>query len=74
MLGLSGAAVGFAPHIWTILIASGFIKLIIAFIAVAAAALQIPTPPELRGRTSALFLFIYNIVGYGVGPASIAAI
>jgi len=39
------------------------------FIAVAASALQLGTPPERRGLASAVFLMIYNIVGFGLGPA-----
>lgn len=74
VLGICGIIIGFAPDVWTIVAASAIIKFIIAFIAVAAAALQIPTPPQLRGRTSALFLFVYNIVGFGIGPALVAVI
>lgn len=42
------------------------------FIAVAAAALQLTTPPERRGIVSAVFLMIYNLVGFGLGPAATA--
>jgi MFS family permease len=36
------------------------------------AALQIITPNEMRGQVTALFLFIFNFVGYGIGPFFIA--
>jgi MFS family permease len=35
----------------------------------AATAIQFVTPAEMRGRTSALFILIFNLVGYGVGPS-----
>jgi MFS family permease len=36
------------------------------------AALQIITPNEMRGQVTALFLFIFNFVGYGLGPSFVA--
>jgi MFS family permease len=42
------------------------------FIAVAAAALQLATVPERRGIASASFLLVYNLVGFGLGPALVA--
>lgn len=36
------------------------------------AALQIITPNEMRGQVTALFLFIFNVVGFGLGPTFIA--
>ena len=38
------------------------------------AALQVVTPNEMRGQITALFLFIFNIVGFGVGPSMVAFI
>jgi MFS family permease len=38
------------------------------------AALQVITPNEMRGRVSALYLFIINVLGTGVGPTFIAAL
>jgi MFS family permease len=35
------------------------------------AALQVVTPNEMRGQITALFLFIFNIIGYGLGPSSV---
>jgi MFS family permease len=36
------------------------------------AALQIITPNEMRGQVTALFLFIFNFIGYGLGPSVVA--
>jgi MFS family permease len=36
------------------------------------AALQIITPNQMRGQVSALYMFIFNIVGYGLGPTTVA--
>jgi len=33
------------------------------------AALQVVTPNEMRGQITALFLFIFNIIGFGLGPS-----
>ena len=38
------------------------------------AAFQAVTPNEMRGQVTALFLFIFNLVGYGVGPIYVALI
>jgi MFS family permease len=39
----------------------------------ATAALQIATPPQLRGRVSAMYLFVYQMIGLGLGPSVVAA-
>jgi len=38
------------------------------------AALQIVTPNQIRGQVTALFLFVFNAVGFGVGPTWIATL
>ncbi len=38
------------------------------------AALQVVTPNEMRGRVSALYLFILNVLGTGLGPTLIATL
>lgn len=38
------------------------------------AALQVITPNQMRGQITALWLFLFNFVGYGFGPTSIAVI
>jgi MFS family permease len=36
------------------------------------AALQITTPNQMRGQMTALFLFVFNIIGFGLGPTFVA--
>ncbi|MBV9512322.1 MAG: MFS transporter, partial [Caulobacteraceae bacterium] len=50
------------------------IALIVPFIAVATASLQLTTPNEFRGQVSAAFLFVYNLLGFGLGPALMAGV
>lgn len=42
------------------------------FTGVAAAALQIVTPRQIRGQVSSIYLFVFNLIGLGFGP-SVAA-
>ena len=42
--------------------------------AVAASAMQIVTPPELRGRMSAIYLLVTGLIGMISGPALVAAL
>lgn len=36
------------------------------------AALQVITPNQMRGQVMALFLFVFNVIGFGMGPTIIA--
>jgi len=36
------------------------------------AALQIITPNQMRGQITALFLFVFNVIGFGLGPLLVA--
>jgi MFS family permease len=36
------------------------------------AALQVITPNQMRGQITALFLFIFNVIGFGLGPILVA--
>jgi MFS family permease len=38
------------------------------------AALQVITPNQMRGQVTALFLFVFNIIGFGLGATFVAAI
>jgi hypothetical protein len=38
------------------------------------AAIQIITPNQMRGQVTALFLFVFNVVGFGFGPTFVALI
>lgn len=44
------------------------------FIAVAASGLALATPANQRGIVSGVFLFCYNIVGFGAGPTVVASL
>jgi MFS family permease len=44
------------------------------FVGYAAAALQIITPSQMRGRMSALFLFVISAFGLGLGPSVVAGL
>jgi MFS family permease len=39
---------------------------------VAPAAIQQMTPPNLRGQASAIYLFVINLIGLGLGPTAVA--
>jgi MFS family permease len=36
------------------------------------AALQVITPNRMRGQITALFLFVFNVIGFGLGPSFVA--
>lgn len=38
------------------------------------AAIQIVTPNEMRGQVTALMLFIFNVIGFGMGPTAVATL
>jgi len=38
------------------------------------AAIQIITPNQMRGQVTALFLFVFNVVGFGIGPTLVASL
>jgi len=40
---------------------------------IAAAAIQQMMPPKMRGQAAAVYLFILNIIGLGLGPTAVAA-
>lgn len=45
-----------------------------AYVGVGAASLQIATPPDLRGKASAVYLIVINVVGTIGGPLAVALI
>jgi MFS family permease len=63
-----------AGNMWLVFAGLTVISIIAPFIAVAAAGLQLATPPDRRGLVSAVFLLVYNIIGFGFGPAVVALI
>jgi MFS family permease len=70
LVGGIGFSMGTEPcTIITCFVLTSFLQ---PFSGVAAAALQIATPAELRGRASALFSMFYNAFGMIVGPSVVA--
>ena len=74
LCGVAGVGAMLVPTLPLAIACMSVVKVISPFIAVAAAALQITTPNEYRGQVSALFLFVYNILGFGLGPSIVAGI
>lgn len=63
------------PDPWVFLVVSTIWGIFsISFGGAAAAALQITTPPQFRGRVSSLYLVVVVLLGMSVGPSSIAAL
>lgn len=58
--------------LWLALVGIAVISVLAPFIAVAASALALATPPDRRGATSAVFLLVYNLLGFGTGPTAAA--
>lgn len=61
------------PVIALVLIAPGIFLVSLPF-GVAPAALQVITPNQMRAQVSALYLFVVNIIGLGLGPTVVALI
>ena len=72
--GAAGVFAMNAPALPLALAGMAVVSLLTPFIAVASAGLQIPTPSRYRGQVSAIFLLIYNVLGYGLGPSIMAGI
>jgi hypothetical protein len=45
-----------------------------AFAGVGPAALQLVTPNNYRGQVSAAYLFVFNLIGTGIGPMAVGAL
>lgn len=73
IVNLVGAAVSipaflFAPSAILAIAGWGLISLVQPFTGPSAAQLQIVTPPHLRGRVSALYVMVFNLMGMCIGP------
>jgi MFS family permease len=63
------------PQAWMAIALSAFSGMAIGFTGSSQnAALQIITPNEMRGQATAIFLFLYSVVGNGLSPSIIALI
>ncbi|ACJ00215.1 spinster family MFS transporter [Rhodospirillum centenum] len=58
--------------LWSVACLSGFVGT--AWAGVGAAAANLMTPGTMRGLVSALYLFVVNIVGLGLGPAVVGGV
>ena len=72
IIALAGVAAFQSGNQWLSLAGIAVVAVFGPFIAVAAAALQLSTPPQGRGIASSSFLFVYNLVGFGLGPTVVA--
>jgi MFS family permease len=63
------------PNPWLALACAGMLSMVGLMAAPAQnAAIQIITPNQMRGQVTALFLFVFAVVGSGGGPTFVAAI
>jgi MFS family permease len=60
--------------LWVLLGVTVAHLLLTPFVGYAAAAIQIITPGNMRGRISALFLFVVSAFGLGLGPSVVAGL
>jgi MFS family permease len=65
-------ALVFADQPWMAFAGMGFVWLLVPSSAAAATHLQLATPHHLRGRVSALFVMVFNVVGLTTGPVVVA--
>ncbi|RVT93228.1 spinster family MFS transporter [Sphingomonas crocodyli] len=63
-----------APSIVLLAICQAVFVFLTGFTGVAVAAIQLTTPNQYRGQISAAYLFVFSLLGYGVGPTLIGAI
>jgi MFS family permease len=72
LLAPVAAAYGFASSAATATIAAVPLAFLMSYpFGVAAVTLQHMTPPRARGRMAALYLLVFTIFGYGIGPVAI---
>lgn len=72
VFAVAGLTAFLAKDMWLAFAGLAVVAIFTPFIAVAAAALQMATLPDQRGRVSAAFLLAYNLLGFGLGPAGVA--
>lgn len=72
LMAVGGLAAGFSGSAPLFLAMMILPQILANFGGVAAAAVQIVTPPALRGKMSALYLMIVSLFGLMVGPSAVA--
>jgi MFS family permease len=72
LLGPAGAAYGLAPTAAMAILAAIPLAFLMSYpFGVASVTLQLMTPPVARGRMAALYLLVFTVFGYGIGPVGI---
>lgn len=74
IVALAGAVAYQLPTPVLYLSVALFAALFLNLAAIAPAALQVVTPPELRGRVSAVYLLVAGAIGMTLGPAMVSGI
>lgn len=75
LAGLLGCAAYLVSNVWLMLLLfNAALFCVVAYPGIAAAALQIATPPEMRGKISSVYLIGLNLLGALSGPMIVAAI
>jgi MFS family permease len=74
IMGVAGILVGIAPNAALAFCGIAIVDMMVGFLPVAGAALQLSTPNEYRGQITAMFLVVYNVIGQGLGPIIVATV
>jgi len=74
VLLLAGPLSYLAPTPWLFFPPMGLCSIWLGMAAIAASAIQLVTPPQLRGRVSAVYLLVVGMVGMTAGPALVAGL
>jgi len=74
IVGICTAISCFMPNGMLYLLFFGIAQIGLSLGGPAAAALQLATPARLRSQVSAVFLFVLNMAGAGIGPLAIASL
>jgi MFS family permease len=67
-------AFGLSASLWVLIPLAIVVQFVLPSTGAAGAHLQIVSPPRLRGRVSALYMMVFNLIGMGVGPTSVGFI
>jgi MFS family permease len=73
LLSVSLAIAMVSTQLWMFILFLSIFQLASGFAGVGPAALQLVTPNNYRGQISAAYLFVFNLIGTGVGPTAVGA-
>lgn len=74
IVGIGAVGFFFDYHVVIAVASFGIIQFLQPFAGVAGASIQIATPPEYRGRISAIFIMFYNALGMILGPTFVVLV